>query len=155
MKFQIIVLSILLGFAACKSAKVKEGVSQKTPSQKVDLTPEEDYQLKKMTSFEITDVVGCWLDSREEYQGDSGEKVFRPCDSDNIPPSRFRYKIIFNEDLTCSWLNLSPNDGHFMTNGSWNLEEGNQVVIYDENVQPISIFKIDVVDDEILKTKIE
>lgn len=150
MKIQIVLFAILLTFAACKSSKIQEG---DTTNQKVDIEP--DYSEDPALTFDLAKLMGCWLDSREENTAESGIRIFRPCDFESIPPSRFRYRIIINDDNTCSWLTLSPNDAHFMTQGTWALETDNKIVVMDENGVSVSSLTIDFVDDEILKIEAE
>lgn len=151
MKFQILLLGMLLTFAACKSSKVPDDTNDTTNNQKVEIEP--DYSEDPASTFDMAKLMGCWLDSREENIQESGIRIFRPCDFESIPPSRFRYRIVFNDDSTCSWLTLSPNDAHFMTQGTWMLADDKTIVVIDENGQSVSSIEVEFVDDQVLKIK--
>ncbi len=161
MRFSILLFSIVLAFSACKSSKVKEG--ETTNISDVEITSAADsvvvgndysnsLKIDSTSSYDIeaSDLTGCWLDSREENSSESNIKIYRPCDFEGIPPSRFRYKVILEEDLTCSWLNLSPTDGHFMTNGTW-LLKGNSISIFNDKGVEVNQFVINYIDNEVLK----
>jgi len=100
-----------------------------------------------------SDLIGCWTDSREENIKGSNEYIYRPCDYKTFPPSRYRFKMNLKGGSNCSYLVLSPDDGHYMTNGSWSFnEETNELKIYDGDKE---IFKciIESVEHNLLKIK--
>jgi len=100
-----------------------------------------------------SDLIGCWTDSSEENIQGSNEYIYRPCDYKIFPSARFRFKMNLKGGSVCSYLVLSPDDGHYMTNGSWSFnEETNQLKIYDGDIE---IFKciIESVEHNLLKIK--
>lgn len=70
------------------------------------------------------ELVGCWLHDRESEQEGSDFKLFAPCTSKTFPASRFRNMYQFKEDGTCNWLVLSPNDAHYLQDGTYSIEDG-------------------------------
>jgi len=133
MKIQLIFIGMLLAFTACKTSKVESQITPEAQaSTGVDSPTYKTDASEPTIEVNSSELIGCWLDSREENVPDSGIRVYRPCDYEGIPPSRFRYSITFKADGTCAWLTLSPNDAHFMTNGTWSMEEGNIVTIENE-----------------------
>lgn len=82
-------------------------------------------------------LINCWKYSYEETTSDNS-KVYRPCDSMEFPPSRFRSTFIFKENNDCEYLELAPNDAHFFKNGSWEYESESRIIlIKDEGNQVI------------------
>ncbi len=97
-------------------------------------------------------LIGCWTDSREENVGDTDISIYRPCEYKEFPPSRFRFTMELRENNECSWLYLAPNDAHHMKEGTWMYEEKDAtLVIFDENQNEIKRFKIEFLDEDILK----
>jgi len=101
------------------------------------------------------DLLGCWLDSREENVPESGIKIYRPCDYPDIPPSRFRFRMELNKDKTCSWLTLSPTDAHYMSKGYWHMEDGNKIVLRNNKGVDVHILPVYSVGQGILKIQEE
>ncbi len=68
-----------------------------------------------------------WTHSMEE-QGDanSSVRIFRPSDSREFAPSRFRDAYEFMDDGVCSYMFLHPADAHQMKEGTYayNVEKG-------------------------------
>ena len=55
---------------------------------------------------------------------------------------------------TCSWLVLSPDDCHYMVDGTWTFnEETNELKLYNTEGKEDSKFVIEEVKDNLLKTK--
>jgi hypothetical protein len=78
-------------------------------------------------------IIGCWKHAYEE-QKDGSLQFFRPCDSKDWPPSRFRQFYDFKSDGTYSYLWLSPIDAHKVKTGSWS---------FDENAMTLSLQNAD------------
>ncbi len=78
-------------------------------------------------------IYGCWQHSQEE--DNNLTFIFYKCESREFPASRFRNKIILNNDHSCSWMQLSPVDAHYMEKGAWNI------------VETIPLIKIDLLKD--------
>jgi len=101
-----------------------------------------------------SDLLGCWTDSREENIQGANVSIYRPCDYKDFPMSRYRFRMILQSDSVCSWLVLSPDDGHFMQDGSWTFnEQNNELALYDMKGKKVFRFIITAVDDNILKIK--
>ena len=99
-------------------------------------------------------LLGCWLNSKEENTQGENLFIYRPCDYKKFPPSRFRFKFVLKSDLKCSWLVLAPNDGHFMEDGTWTFnEESNELKFYDLKGKIAFRFIITAFGDNILKIK--
>ncbi len=97
------------------------------------------------------DLLGCWTDSREENTI-TNISVYRPCDFKTFPASRFRFKMDLQEDGTCSWFYLAPNNGHFMKDGTWTFNKEKKVLrIFNLNNEEVKSFIIEQVDENILK----
>ena len=78
-------------------------------------------------------LINCWKHSYEEDPSD-GVDLYRPCDSMEFPPSRFRETMTFRENGECEFLVLSPNDAHYFQNGRWEfVNETQTIVIRDEH----------------------
>lgn len=79
----------------------------------------------------VPELCNCWTDSYEEYETDSMFKIFRPCDYEKIPPSRFRQTIDIKKNGNISWLRLASNDKHTMIQGTWS---------YDSELKTLSVY---------------
>jgi len=78
-------------------------------------------------SLEESPLIGCWTNSYEE-----GDGVYRGCQSQSFPASRFRQVFEFRADFTCDYLVLASNDAHYFQEGRWNFnEERKEVSIMD------------------------
>ncbi|GAB5527446.1 MAG: hypothetical protein Roseis2KO_53180 [Roseivirga sp.] len=61
-----------------------------------------------------------WTHSMEEQEdANSSLRIFRPSDSREFAPSRFRDAYEFMEDGACRYLFLHPADAHEMKEGSY------------------------------------
>lgn len=101
-------------------------------------------------------LIGCWVDSGEEYQANSDVKIFRPCDFKVFPPSRYRYKLELKAHSLCSWLYLAPNDAHYMVNGTWTYDDNTKVLkIFDGSVTNVKQFTVIEVGKDVLKMKVQ
>jgi len=101
-----------------------------------------------------SDLLGCWTESREENTQGSNVFIYRPCDYQVFPLSRYRFEMNLKGGSTCSWLVLSPDDGHYMVDGTWTFnEETNELILYNTEGKEDSIFIIEEVKDNLLKTK--
>lgn len=78
-------------------------------------------------------LLNCWRHAYEEETGPE-EKVYRPCDYTNFPPSRYRATYEFLAEGACRYSVLAPNDAHYMESGSWvYLEEEGQVQLFNSS----------------------
>lgn len=77
----------------------------------------------RSTSIDVELLTQHWVHSREEEVQSSPIEIFRPADYTDFPPSRFRMQYVFEDDGTCQWFFLAPNDAHHFRDGSWRLEE--------------------------------
>jgi len=58
----------------------------------------------------------------EEDPGD-GRQIFRPCDSQEFPASRFRMTMTLRSDGSAEYLEMSPIDAHQLVEGRWAFDE--------------------------------
>ncbi len=76
------------------------------------------------------DLCNCWMHSREEQESNSDDRIFRPCDYKEFPPSRFRQSYTFNSDGSCKYLFLAPTDGHYNKDATFTFDnESKELVI--------------------------
>ncbi len=73
-----------------------------------------------------------WINSFEE-QSTTKRFIYRPEGFKIFQPSWFRMKYIFNEDNSCNWLVLAPDDAHYLQSGTWisSRYNKNSVLIHD------------------------
>ena len=95
-----------------------------------------------------------WIHSYEE-ENDPTIAIYRPKDSRSWPPSRFRGEYRFQENGSCSWLTLAPNDAHYITNGICDYPEngGNVITIHKTSGEKVYELTILELSDSILKIK--
>lgn len=99
-------------------------------------------------------LIGCWVDSIDEYQADSEIKIFRPCNFKVFPKNR--YKLELKAKSLCSWLYLAPNDAHYMVNGTWTYDNDTKILkIFDGSVSIIKQFKLVEVEKDMLKMEVQ
>ena len=67
--------------------------------------------------------------SYEEQIINDPPNIFRPSDYKEFPAARYRETLIFNQDNTCSYLVLAPNDRHYFKDGKWNLDDQGKNII--------------------------
>jgi hypothetical protein len=100
----LMVAALMLTFSGC----VTKQTSVSPNSQPSDLQTDTSALYQDWTrSFE-----------EEKDPNDYTEMIFRPSDSRTFPVSRFRLRYNFNDNGSCSWLFLAPNDAHYMTSGT-------------------------------------
>jgi hypothetical protein len=71
-----------------------------------------------------------WVHSFEEQNGQKVSNVFRPKDSRQFPPSKFRMEFAFDTSGECNYKFLSPVDRHEIRNCVFT-KIGNSVYLYD------------------------
>jgi len=104
--------------------------------------------------IKTSDLFGCWTDSREENDRNSDVMIYRPEDFKEFPVSRFRFRMDLKEDNVCSWLYLSPNDGHHMKDGTWAFNKKTMTLdILDAKKEKVKSFEISEIGKDILKIK--
>ena len=97
--------------------------------------------------IDVSDLIGCWTHSYEEEAGEQNRK-FRPCDYKDFPKSRFRRKVSLMEGGKCQYLSLSPDDKHFMADGTWSLSDKNiMTVTAEDGTEAFSWRVMDIADD--------
>lgn len=91
-----------------------------------------------LESFDESNILGCWTHSYEE-----GDGVYRPCDFQTFPASRFRQHFDFKTNGECDYLVLASNDSHYTQTGLWTFnEETKEVRILDGNENVLLSFRI-------------
>ena len=92
-----------------------------------------------------------WVHSHEEDTGT--EMVFRPA-TFKFPPSRGRRGFELKPDGTLVDYGIAPTDGPQATRGTWELEDGNRLVLHPSSPsQPVRILPIASVDEDRLVVK--
>jgi len=72
------------------------------------------------SAFDPADLVGHWVRSfEEESTEDPNVEWYRPAESHDFPPARFRMAYRFRADGSCQYLRLSPVDAHETRAGTW------------------------------------
>lgn len=78
-----------------------------------------------------------WVHSYEEQNGAKTPNIFRPKDSREFAPSRFRMELAFDQNGQCNYKYLSPTDAHEMRNCVYT-KIGNTVYLYDNGGASLS-----------------
>jgi hypothetical protein len=109
---------------------------------------------KASSTLDISSLYNCWTDSREETSLDSSFSIFRPCDFKSFPASRFRFRIEFKENGECSWLNLAPNDAHYMVQGTWSYDKEKRIItVKDQSGNVFATYKPISIAGDIMKVE--
>lgn len=95
------------------------------------------------------DLIGYWIDSREENTKNTDQFIFRPKEFKKFPSSRFRFTMQLQPNNTCTYLHLASNDTHKLVTGTWKLK-GNILKIYDPTGSLTKKWEIKKVSKEIL-----
>jgi len=94
-------------------------------------------------------LVECWVNSYEESTPDKGYEVYRPCDYKSFPASRFRFKMELNNDGTCNYFYLAPDDNHKMKPGTWS-NKNKLLKIFNSEGSLIKQFEIIQLEENLL-----
>jgi hypothetical protein len=78
--------------------------------------------IEEVAGLETDRLINCWTHAMEEDSGD-GTQIFRPCDSQEFPLSRFRMTMTLRPDGTAEYLELSPVNAHQLVEGRWAFDE--------------------------------
>jgi hypothetical protein len=110
------------------------------------------YAQKDSINIDISPLYKCWTDSREENEKGVLSKIYRPCDFKKFQSSWFRGRFEFKQNGECSWLHLAPNDAHYMIQGNWSYDKGQQIIIIkDKSEKIIYKFKVISIATDLLK----
>ena len=93
-----------------------------------------------------------WIHSQEE-EDENGYSIYRPSDYKEFPPSRFRQYFDFKDNNVCSYLVLSPNDGHYIQEGVWEYDESTNIIKIMNETDIIFEFRIFELNKNILKLR--
>ena len=105
-------------------------------------------------SITESDLIGCWAHSREEDEKDSDVMVYRSCDYNEFPFSRYRHKFELYENGKCSWLSLAANDAHSMIEGAWRYKSKKRVIeIFDSKGKSLHKYRLIEINEKIMKIK--
>ena len=69
-----------------------------------------------------------WTRSDEEEEKLNG-RVFRPTDSREFPPAKFRNRYVFNKNGTCEWLKMISANQQRMTPARWSVNADDPAVL--------------------------
>lgn len=100
----------------------------------------------------VDPLVGHWIVS-DEPTGESGEWIYRPYGAQDLPLSRFRSEFIFNEDGTCRFLVLAPNDAHYWADGTWRRDDADRSVVHVSSSVRNFSFRILELDSTVLRIR--
>ena len=103
-------------------------------------------------SIEEAHLIGCWKFYPEESRFFPGMEVYRPCDYDFLEKlRRFRFTIDFKRNGECKYLTLAPNDGHYMSKGTWAYDaKKRKLTIFDLNQKLVKNYKISRLENNLL-----
>lgn len=93
-----------------------------------------------------------WTHSMEEQEdANSSIRIFRPSDSREFAPSRFRDAYEFMEDGICRYLFLHPADAHQMKEGTYTYDATNSTIrIFSEDGSFLKAFTVREISRDIL-----
>lgn len=95
----------------------------------------------------------CWTESYEENDGNESI-IYRSCDYKIYAPNRYRNSFTLREDLSCKYWVLAPNDGHYFTEGTWELNDSADVVtLFSSEDKVLAKFKIVKIEENLLSLK--
>ncbi len=98
-------------------------------------------------------LIECWTHSSEESTSNESA-IFRPCDFQTFPVSRYRSRFTLRDDGTCDYLVLAQDDLHFLVEGSWSITAvRDSLTIVDEDSQVLLQKKIIEVEEDKLILK--
>ena len=103
--------------------------------------------------IEINNLYNSWTNSWEEQISGDSTKIFRPSNYKEFPASWYREVLIFNENSTCSYLVLAPNDAHYFQNGKLTIvDQGKNIfAILDSTERVYKKFQITELKKDLLK----
>ena len=88
-----------------------------------------------------------WTRSYEEEAVPSdGIQIYRPSDSRDFPPARFRNRYVFDRDGTSEWLVLHPTDAHYMEPATWEADADDPMVISIYNPVGTEVVRFEILD---------
>ena len=100
------------------------------------------------------DLLGCWVDSREENINYSDIRVFRPCGYKSFPPTRFRYYFSLKENNECRYKVVGSRDIHYMEEGLWSYDpKTKQLTIANLDGKPLRIYYVVRLENNLLGLK--
>lgn len=95
-----------------------------------------------------------WVHSYEEESQGSDVNIYRPNDYKEFPASWFRMQYIFEEDGSCEWFYLAPDDGHHFRPGKWQLDAEDNEAIIIERDEDVLRYRIIDLNEEVLHMKL-
>lgn len=98
----------------------------------------------------LNDLYQVWVHSHEENPSGSVQ-IYRPENSRQFPVSRFRDVFEFKDDGNCRYLFLSPNDAHFMKDGTFvYVPDTGDLTVNDDTGQAVYKFRLIQLEDEVM-----
>ena len=96
------------------------------------LPPVKDSQESQRIPLSSGQFIGCWTESMEEFDQNTGRKKMRECNSMTFPMSRYRFWMNLEANGVCQYLELSPNDAHSEALGTWQFDAvANDLIIFN------------------------
>jgi hypothetical protein len=93
----------------------------------------------------------CWIASYEESNSNIEPYIYRPCDYKDFTIIWYRNSFTLKEDWTCEFLVLAPNDAHYFIEGTWELNESNDVItLYDFDEKVLAQHEIIEIEEDLL-----
>ena len=80
-------------------------------------------------AIDIDDLLRHWVHSSEEDQSGDDILIYRPAESRQFPPSRFRMAYKFAAGGDCEFYYLSPDDDHHFRACAWNISAGGETIL--------------------------
>ncbi len=108
-------------------------------------------QEETSTAFDLSELHNSWVHSIEESES-SHDLLYRPNDFIEFPPSRYRQFFSFDQNQTCVYSVIGPNDVHHNLQGFWNFEASTETLtIFDANNELKHSYKILALDQDVLR----
>jgi hypothetical protein len=100
------------------------------------------------------ELLGCWMNSREESKDPAVSTVFRPCDFMEFPPSRFRFSFELMKAGECKISMVGTTDAHYLEDGTWAFNKRTKLLeLFDGNGNSHRKFEVLGIDTNLLELK--
>lgn len=94
-----------------------------------------------------------WIESFEEKTSEEIE-IYRSGAYEDFPPTWYRQAFYFDDNDVCRYSVLAPDDGHYMTTGSWKYDEKTNIIkILNSDSEILYEFEVVGVTNNLLKLR--
>jgi hypothetical protein len=97
---------------------------------------------KSPLGIDLNDLYQHWVHSSEEEKTGEKDQIFRPAESREFPPSRFRMAYKFARNGNCEWLFLSPDDAHHFKAGKWKIDASDKTLLQITTNETMKSYRI-------------